>query len=400
MTCFWNAAQRISAVLGGRGIQTAVLLAALGPACLKAADFEFDPSSGTVISEGEMLPDDAASADVMPHDESAAMPALQSYPADEIGQQGCGCDKCCDPPYGMVNRLIDNKHACWTGRVDALLMWRNAPPSQPLFLNANDATALNASQLNSPGAAGPRCSIFRTDGCGDAIEATYFRVANWHAQRSLPTSPDGYSPTFVNIPPVDSATTSLGASLQSFELNGRMTVLPMLQLIGGFRWFQWGETFQANALTQGAPAFDTIGINCINDLYGYQIGFDSLLLSTNWLRVEGLMKGGAYYNRARQATLGVVPLPPGEPFTAGATVGGDTASFVGELGITGVVAITRNVDFRVGYLGLWVQGLTQPTNVYRKSPIDPTTVPFVAPTLDMTGSTVLQGLTLGLEGRW
>lgn len=382
---------------------TAVTLAWMGSKAL-AAGFEESVIPETVASDGTGSPD-ANLADEpwitsgSINDGASGMLDCENCPQDAECQPGSLCDTC-DAPYGMVNRLIDNKHACWTFRTEALLMWRNAPPSQPLFLDASDATVLNANQLNSPGAAGPRFSIFRTDGCGDAIEVTYFRVANWHSQKSLPSSPLGYSPTFINIPPVDSVTTSLGASLQSFELNGRMTVLPMMQLLGGFRWFQWGETFQANATTAGAPAFDTIGINCINDLYGYQIGFDSLLLSTNWLRVEGLMKGGAYYNRARQATSVVVPLPPDPPYTAGATVGGDTASFVGELGITGVMPISRNIDFRVGYLALWVQGLTQPTNVYRKSPIDPSTVPFTAPTLDMTGSTVLQGLTMGLEGRW
>ena len=383
-------------------LAVAVGVMAWSGAAVLAADFEEAATPEAVASDNSALMNGVGRESdpwLESNGEPDALQEFENYPHAGDCQPGSRCDTC-DPPYGMVNRLIDNKHACWTFRTEALLMWRNAPPSQPLFLDANDATALNANQLNSPGAAGPRFSLFRTNGCGDAVEATYFRVANWHAQNSLSSSPQGYSPTFVNIPPVDSVTTSLGASLQSFELNGRMTVLPMMQLIGGFRWFQWGETFQSNASTAGAPAFDTIGINCINDLYGYQIGFDSLLLSTNWLRVEGLMKGGAYYNRARQATSVVVPLPPDPPYTAGATVGGDTASFVGELGITGVMPISRNLDFRVGYLALWVQGLTQPTNVYRTSPIDTSTVPFAAPALDMTGSTVLQGLTMGLEGRW
>jgi hypothetical protein len=55
--------------------------------------------------------------------------------------------------------------------------------------------------------------------------------------------------------------------------------------------------------------------------------------------------------------------------------------------------ITRNLDFRVGYLGLWLQGLAQPTNQAQST--DP-----AAATLNTTGTLILQGLSLGLEGRW
>jgi len=172
--------------------------------------------------------------------------------------------------------------------------------------------------------------------------------------------------------------------LQSFELNGRMTVAPWIQLLGGFRWFQWEETLQLTTV----PA-DLVNVACMNDLYGYQIGFDSLLLSTKWLRLEGLMKGGAYYNNSRQTTTANIG---GSPFSTRA----DTpkgAAFVGEVGLTGVMPITRNIDFRVGYLGLWLQGLAQPTN--QTASIDPK-----AATLNTTGTAVVQGVTLGMEGRW
>lgn len=308
---------------------------------------------------------------------------LTSCPDCNQFQQPC---EACVPPYGLINRLIDNKQACWTFRTDALLLWRDSPRSRPLF-DASPAglTALNANQLNSTPAAGPRFSLFRTNGCGDALEATYFRAANFRAQSALPAIPSGYTPAFVPSPATyDSASANLGAALQSFELNGRMTVAPWIQLLGGFRWFQWQESLQLTTV----PA-DLASVSCMNDLYGYQIGFDSLLLSTKWLRLEGLMKGGAYYNNSRQLTNASIS---GSPFSTRA----DTpkgAAFLGEVGLTGVMPITRNIDFRVGYLGLWLQGLAQPT--VQAQTIDPT-----AATLNTTGTAVVQGVTLGLEGRW
>ena len=309
---------------------------------------------------------------------------LAEYP--EYSQQQDCCEDGCDPPYGMINRLIDNKHACWTFRTDALLLWRDSPRSRPLFdTSAGGLTALNANQLNSTPAAGPRFSLFRTNGCGDALELTYFRAANFRTQNTLPTVASGYAPAFVPSQAVyDSASANLGAALQSFELNGRMTMAPWIQLLGGFRWFQWQETLQLTTV----PA-DIVNVDCMNDLYGYQIGFDSLLLSTKWLRLEGLMKGGAYYNNSRQVTTANIA---SSPFSTRADAP-KGAAFVGEVGLTGVMPITRNIDFRVGYLGLWLQGLAQPTN--QTASLDPQ-----AATLNTTGTAVVQGVTLGVEGRW
>jgi hypothetical protein len=303
--------------------------------------------------------------------------------AESLWESLCpSCRPCdaCEPPYGMVNRLIDNKHACWTFRTDALLLWREAPRFRPLNDSFPSGLPLpNANQLDSGPAAGPRFSIFRTNGCGDALEATYFRAANWRAVSTT-------------VVPTESLFASLGAAAQSFELNGRTTVLPSIQLLGGFRWFQWQENLYAvDTITSPDVLSLPLNIGTINDLYGYQIGFDSLLWNSHWLRVEGLMKGGAYYNRAVMSGATLTPFGPYD-----ATVRGKAAAFVGEVGLTGVMPVSRNIDFRFGYLGLWLQGLAQPTNQYRTVSLDPA-VPAV---IDVTGGTVLQGLTLGLEGRW
>ena len=377
---------------------TAVTLAWAGSAAF-AADFDDVVLPEAVISSDSEATD--ASPDVEPGILLGdTMPGYEAFPDQDCPDcphgvdcsPGSRCDAC-DPPYGMVNRLIDNKHACWTFRTDALLLWRDAPRNQPL-INTSPAglTALNANQLESTPAAGPRFSLFRTNGCGDALEATYFRAANFRSQNTLPTVANGYTPALLSVPATyDSVSTNLGSSLQSFELNGRMTVLPSIQLLGGFRWFQWQEDLQVIGTNAGTQ--DVFSTSCMNDLYGYQIGFDSLLLNTRWLRLEGLMKGGAYYNNSRQITSAETSLGP-----ASARV--DTpkgAAFVGEVGLTGVIPITRNIDFRVGYLGLWLQGLAQPTN--QPLSIDPNTS-LLNTALNTTGTAVVQGVTLGLEGRW
>ncbi len=373
-----------------------LLSTGLGLAVVAAMPWAFLPEANAENFEDSFVVGPEMATDQLPG-ESAGDGVMDLDASEEVGIESnevAGCEPCdignglwsgqrcdaCDPPYGMVNRLIDNKEACWTVRTESLLLWRNAPRSREMSSFIPITGLPNAAVLNSPGAAGPRFSIFRTDGCGDAIETTYFRVANWRGQN---TTSDGADGLFLS---------NLGSAAQSFELNGRTTIHPWFQLLGGFRWFQWQENLQVSYQPGPVPPVtDSVYLGTINDLYGYQIGFDSLLLSTNWMRVEAIMKGGAYYNRNRLASTlstGFGPLQ--------ATVGADSAAFVGELGMTGVIPLSRNIDFRFGYLAFWLDGLAQPTNQFRSGQYDPT-VPIV---VDTTGGTVLQGLTLGLEGRW
>jgi hypothetical protein len=71
------------------------------------------------------------------------------------------------------------------------------------------------------------------------------------------------------------------------------------------------------------------------------------------------------------------------------------AAFVGELGFTGVLPLTSNLDFRFGYLVFWLEGIAQPTQQLSQ-PVSTTGDPLVL----QNSGTVIQGLTLGLEGRW
>lgn len=73
------------------------------------------------------------------------------------------CCHCCRP-------------GCWTGRADAVMLWRSAPYSRELVITGPGPVGspiLNANQLESGMAAGPRIQLFRTDACGNAIEFGY-----------------------------------------------------------------------------------------------------------------------------------------------------------------------------------------------------------------------------------
>lgn len=317
--------------------------------------------------------------------------------------RSCGPLADCDP-QGLLQRLAAHHKksgACWTGRADLLLLWRNAPPSQALITdNVAGITALDANNVNSALAAGPRFSLFRTDACGDAWETTYLRAFNFRGQQTLPTTDGGYDIALPGIfgdqeTQLNGASINLGSGIQSFELNRYRKVCHNIRFLGGFRWVEWRESA---TLTTNLPTGenDIYQSTIYNSLYGGQIGFDANVLTTKWLRIESILKGGAYGNNVAANSLLVKP-NAGINQSYGLSQSPASCAFVGELGFTGVIPITCCLDFRFGYFGLWLEGLAQPTRQFLTQ--DLVSVPPVG-TLDTKGGTVVQGVSLGLEGRW
>ena len=295
-----------------------------------------------------------------------------------------GC-RCCGP-------------GCWTGRADAVMLWRSAPYSRELVVTgpaAGGTPVLNANQLESGMAAGPRIQLFRTDACGNAIEFGYLGAWSFQSERVL----SGTTVAAFETDLIGSGDTSfqngnvdLTSHIQTIEVNSRV---PMgagnVQFICGVRWLEWAESFSLN--TTSGPIFnDNWSSRTVNNLYGGQIGIDALLYSNSWLHVESVLKGGAYWNDALSRQIyqanGV-----GTEVSAYDTP--SPAAFVGELGFTGVLPLTSCLDFRFGYLVFWLQGIAQPTRQL-SLPVSTTGDPLVL----QDGGTVVQGLTLGLEGRW
>ena len=296
------------------------------------------------------------------------------------------CYRCCGP-------------GCWTGRADAVMLWRSAPYSRDLVITGPGPVGspiLNANQLESGMAAGPRIQLFRTDACGNAIEFGYLGAWSFQSEKLLPDTGAlaayAASDLIGSSTSFETGTANLTSSIQTIEVNSRT---PMgagnVQFICGVRWLEWTESFALNTTT-GPLTTDDWSSRTVNNLYGGQIGIDALLYSNSWLHVESVLKGGAYWNDALSRQIyqanGV-----GTEISAYDTP--SPAAFVGELGFTGVLPLTSCLDFRFGYLVFWLEGIAQPTRQL-SLPVSTTGDPLVL----QDGGTVVQGLTLGLEGRW
>lgn len=319
----------------------------------------------------------------------------------------------CDPVglFQRLHALHEQSGSCLIGQVDGLVLWRSAPSARPILESGAFPTTpvLDADQLQSTATGGVRASLLRLDGCcGNGWELAYLYAGDFTAQRNLPyqngpayaLSPPGIYGN-VDSQPFDSGNATLLAQLQTAEINRHLAVGPNFRWLAGFRWLRWQERFtlQDTLSTETGQIDDLYQTNCLNDLYGGQIGANARLFSLAALRVDSVVKAGAYYNEASQ-TSSYTTTDPTNTGVATVTVTQSPAScsFVGEVGLTGVMPITANLDFRFGYLGLFLTGLAQPTQQLSGQQLTPG-LPETG-SLTATGSVIVQGVTLGLEGRW
>ena len=293
----------------------------------------------------------------------------------------------------VVEPDADGKYTRWSAvRVEALLLWRDAPQSLPLVDFAAGGRALDARDLHAGGAAGPRFTLLSEDTDGEGSEIGYFDVASFQATREVPTVAAGYT-TVDGLDgaagtSIDGATAGLSSRIKSLEVIGRARTSQRWVSTSGFRWVEWQESF---SLLTGPERF---GARAINSLYGHQWGLEGVLWRpTTALALEGVAKAGIYGNVSKQDSL----LAGSGGLSSIAT---DTArvAFVGETGLTGTWQVREWLRARAGYQALWLGGIASATNQLQGQ-----SLAAGSPQRGSTntgGSVVLQGVNLGLEAHW
>jgi len=294
-----------------------------------------------------------------------------------------------------------------TGRIDALLLWRSPAQAIPLYTNvATGATALDAADFGSPMAAGPRYAIFFNTSKSTSLEANYLRVQGFQSARGLPANGGKYQ--VANLggqtwDTIDSVDGGYSSGLQSFELNARVPSGRGWQWLAGFRWLEWREnmvlsdTFSVGGIS-GTDLFNTTTCNA---LYGGQVGIDATVFDRGGpFTVASVVKAGVFGNAATQSSLYSTTEPP-NTFTAGPFGQSRAAtSFVGELGVTGEYRWSERISLRAGYTIFWISGLAMAPNQMPLQNLDIVDPAASTTAINVGGSVIAQGLTLGVEGRW
>ena len=192
----------------------------------------------------------------------------------------------------------------WTAQVDALFLFMGDTPSRTIYVDDfTGQPALNLNQADPEMSVAPRYGItWHRDACR-AFEINYFQVGSFRSLTEVAAPPDSIlsSEGLGGVPFNDvlGAGFESTAGIKSWEFNLRKTNGGPITWIAGFRWVEWTQQLAiADVFDNGGePGFDAYGVETGNNLYGGQLGADLMLWNRgNRFRVNGVAKGGVYYN--------------------------------------------------------------------------------------------------------
>ena len=283
----------------------------------------------------------------------------------------------------------------WAIQAEALVLWRNNFEGQPLLLSNNGAVALDAGDVQTTAAGGPRIGVLHNLGCGRAIEGNYFNVGGIQGSTSTdgvgaPYSISGLTPLpFVEI---EEAEYTTRGQIKSAELNYRWCQGRRIIWMAGFRWVEWNETATIDMQgSRGADSPNNLQANVGNDLYGGQFGCRLKFWDLGKWQVGAVGKAGAFGNTAYQRTTAIVDGDQFGPIGAN----DDTVAFFGEVGINSTLWLNRWLAWRAGYNFFWLQGVATAAQQF---PL--TNGAFNTTTIVVNDAVFLQGFSTGLEARW
>jgi len=292
----------------------------------------------------------------------------------------------------------------WTGQIDALFLFMGNIPNRTLYVDdVTGAPALSLGDAPPAMSAAPRYSLtWHRDACR-AFELNYFAVGAFKGVGEA-IAPDGSTFSSVGLGGVPfndvvGAGLETTSGIKSWEFNLRKTDGGPITWIAGFRWVEWtqqlfvGDVFIDPFGTPGVDFYDT---STGNNLYGGQLGADMMLWNRgDRIRINGLAKGGVYYNYQSWQRTTIFSDTALLDTTVGTTK--DTVSFVGEVGLVGEYRLTNWLSWRAGYTVFWLGGVANAANQLALSDftVDPPTT-----SISPYSSVLLHGATTGLEARW
>jgi hypothetical protein len=311
-------------------------------------------------------------------------PAAAPCPSCQPCCEGC-CECCCDP--------------VWTVQADALFLNRSRLPGQTLLVNETLASLFNANQFDLPVQMGWQIDVTRRMNCDWDLEARYFNLGGQSATPPTISSTTGagvlYSNNAMGIFPVPiNSNLAYTSQLQDVEINARLSLNDFLTVLSGVRYLNMDDRILVNQLSATGGVDAAQQLAGLNDLIGFQIGADAIVVRRGRFSVDTLLKAGIYEDRAKNAfTYDSTSF--GLHVASGASA--NNLAFCGEIGITLTYDLTERLSVRGGYQLLWLDGVAlasqQPSvNMY------PGSGPATA--VATTGDLFYNGAFAGMEYRW
>jgi hypothetical protein len=218
----------------------------------------------------------------------------------------------------------------------------------------------------------PKCSL----------EVSYFQIDGFRKAFDYTTTGMESVSYFVNEEPGIDVEQPYASDLRNVEVNlilGENHAL--FSLIGGFRFLQLDES--ANDLdTEGI----SIGASTENELYGFQLGGELLLLHSPILTVTSLGKAGVFSAGSR--SLWVDPINGADGFRDEES----DVAYAAELAMRGILHVTGHLHFECGYRLLWLGGVVLAGEQYSTTVETGTTI--------NRGDVLFHGFDVGIAGTW
>ena len=287
----------------------------------------------------------------------------------------------------------------WTVQADALFLNRSRLPGQTLLVNFLEAPLFNANQFDLPVQIGWQIDVARRLSDDWSLDARYFNLGGQSATSPTISRANGagvlYRTTAQGIFPVPlNSNLAYTSRLQDVEINACRRVNDYLTVLAGVRYLNLDDRILVNQLTV-TGGFDAIQhLAALNDMVGFQIGGDAIVLRRGRFSLDTLLKAGIYDDLARNAfTYDSTAL--GLHAASGASA--NNLAFCGELGITLTYDLTERLSIRGGYQLLWLDGVALAS---QQPSVNPPPLLSPATTVATIGDLFYNGAFAGLEYRW
>lgn len=310
------------------------------------------------------------------------------------------------PPPGPRPFGVDCRHYV---RVETMLLDRDVGEGLRLTsqgVGGNLVLATDQLEFEFEAATRAVLGLRLTECC--VLEASYFGLQNWE-DRATASDPGGalfsiYS-DFGTDPALGFNDTDQAlvheiqytSELHNAELNfaalrcGQAGCGPAMWCIAGLRYVEIQEGFDYLTITNIDQSFTNVRTE--NDLVAFQMGLRYECNLCCKLRLTAEAKGGVAVNMAELATDTNATIPGRLIEHASA----DEVAFLGETSLIGTYDVCHWLCVRGGYHVLYVDGVAlAPENFDRTPPASGVRVPAI----DLDGSVLYHGATLGVELHW
>ena len=283
---------------------------------------------------------------------------------------------------------------CWLGQAsfDVLLFDRSDADARTIVTEVGTGNPLlNTTDLGFPVTAGFRFNLVLPGSNGCDLVFNYLG-ARFDNSRVHPVATANYD--FFEFPALAPTSgtdfqTSYVSTLTSVELNARIRHWERFAPLCGLRFVGLSDEFDR---LSGDGSAESLTSKTDNQLWGFQVGGEGLLVDGGSVRLQSTVKGGVFSNSLQLDTGGseitIAAFDPTASFAA------QRVAFFGEVNVELAFQVCPRWAIRVGYTAMALDGVALAPNQH-----DDFNLQAGIGTFDY-GTVIYHGSYIGFEGTW